>query len=282
MDMLPVIAQQGQGFNFGGLLNFLILFLAFGGPAIGYIVKKVKEQAEIKAARDQRRQMERESLRQTQVVERTAPADERAEAADRQRAMRELAMRRQAQLQELRQRQIESARQRQSQQRPDTDDEDDLRRLTGTPAPQVRQTPTASPGGQIPGAPPAGPIITPGARGPARGVPASSSRTPSVLAPTQRRRQPSQPSPPPVGSGTPSARPTQQAGTAQDGPRSPIPLPKTVAARRSGGRLGVRAMFFDDHNKPRSKDDLRRAFALSEIFAKPVSMRPGVGGVGES
>ena len=271
MDTLLTIAQQGGGFNFGGLLQILVLLLAFGGPLLGWIVKKVKEQAELKAARDRQREMERETLRTTQVVQRESPSSERSVAEERQEAMRDLAMRRQAQLQELRQRQIEAARQRQAGQSQQPSREDDIGALTGIPgtaAPQVRATPSPSGGQGIGG----GSGVTPLVPGSARQRQAGGQqalRPPPVVAPPPRRRQPQ----------APARTEPAKAAPARPKKKEQAP-PNPVEARRQGGRLGVRAMFFDDHNKPRSKHDLRRAFALSEIFGKPISMREEGGGIG--
>ena len=277
MQIVPFIAQQGQGFNFGGLLQILVLLLAFGGPLLGWIVKKVKEQAELKAARDRQRNMERESLRSTEVVQRESPSSERIQAQERQREMRDLAMRRQAQLQELRQRQMEVARQRQSRDAQRPSDDDDIAALTGIPgtaSPQARRTPSQTPnvpGGGVPSGG-QGPVpLAPGTRR----VPAQGLRTPPVVAPTQRRRPQDTPK-------QPSAKVAPQCAQAEARSRTEVPkvAPLPGAPKVKKG-LGVRSMLFDDHNTPRSKDDLRRAYALQEIFAKPVSMRKEIGGIGE-
>lgn len=106
--------------NFPGLMNFLVFFLAFGLPLIGWVFGKVKEQREAKQLRDEMKRRREEQLRtgRTGDVEQAAPASRpsrisgRVDAADesggvsaeRQR-LQDLAAKRQAQLRELRARQ---------------------------------------------------------------------------------------------------------------------------------------------------------------------------------
>ncbi len=257
MTYWTTIAQQGQGFNFSGLLQLVVIVLAFGMPAIGWIFKKVKEQAEIKSSRDRQRQVERDSLRQTEVVERVRPGDERAEQTERQRAMRDLAMRRQAQLQELRQRQLEAAKQRQAQKAERTSNED-ATTLRSTPTPQVRQAPTSAPQAQ------------PGTGGSV--IPGGPLRSPQVVTPTQRRRQqvPAQPQMrQPANRPAPSRPPADRKATSA----TPSTVPTISAARRPADRLGVRGMFFGSDGRPLPHEQLRRALLMSEVLSKPISMR---------
>lgn len=249
----------------GNWLQLLLYLLILAGPAIGWAIKKVKEQAAVKAERERRRNLEYESLRTTQVVDRKSPSDEQSEAVERQRAMRELALRRQAQLQELRQRQIEAARQRQQQRGPNAPQPGEgLSALVGgAQAPQqgsLTSTPTPAP---------LRPAHTP------QQTP-QAPRRPAAITPPQRQRQPQPRQKQPAPIRRPEAQRPARVKPAK--PSVPPVVPGVVpgvTARGSG--IGVRSLLFARDGGRRSKDELRRLFALNEVLSKPVSMRKGPG-----
>ncbi len=266
---------MGNTFNW---LQLLIALLLVGGPVLGTIIGKLKEQAALKRARDETKRRQQEALRTTQVIERTNEESE-TEEDRRSVAMRELAARRQAQLRELRRRQAQSQTGQQAN--------------TGG---GVLRAPSSSPSGggggggagtSIPG----GPFPTPTGRG---------QRQQQREAQRQQRRQQRggqqrparRESTPPVRDrqGPDADRPTADRigdrikesaiavgstpirsgaiGTSAIGEQST----EDKSSARSNIHDGVRSMLFgaDGHV---DHDKLRKAVALTEVLGTPTSLR---------
>ena len=248
--------------------QLLILLLAIGAPAISWIFGKLREQAELKKARDTAKRRQDDSLRTTQLTNRSAPAP--TPETQRERERQELAARRQAQLRELRQRQYERAT------RPGTVVRGPAPTGARPQVPQMPRQPTPrSPGPLRPGipAPPTTarrtpPVAAPARPGPGRPMPAPARPTP----PSTARR--STGAPPPV------ARPRVEPAGRKP---APTPVAKTEAVARGhnvevarehrGVGRDVRGMLIGPDGETRSRADLARAIALTEVFGPPISLR---------
>lgn len=243
----------------GNLTQLLILLLAIGAPALSWVFGKLREQAELKKARDAARRRHEESLRTTHLTERS-PA-RLSPQEQRQRERQDLAARRQAQLRELRQRQHERVS------RPGTV-------VVRGPGPTMPQRPAPRPVGPLrPGVP----------------APPTGRRTPPVVAPP--RSAPGRRMPPVAGSAptTPVRRPTIVPGPtarARGEEKRPEPARGGIAATEIGqGRAvealrrprgvgpDVRGMLIGADGRPRPRTELAKVVALAEVLSSPIALR---------
>lgn len=243
---------MGQGWS-----SLLIIALAFGAPAISWLFGKLKEQHELKKARDAARERQQESLRATHIVDRTErPAPEQ----QRERQVSDLAARRQAQLRELRERQARSTSTPPVVTRAPSAPTRPTPTRSNPPAPPARQPQPLRPGvpaSRRPG--PRPPRTTPPQARPAPPRPVQTARP--VPVPSSRRRS----SPPP-----PPAKP--RLGT-------PAPLPSPIAgdgsspSRRLNISKGVHRTLGGATRTKRSRESIAQAMALVEVLSPPISLR---------
>lgn len=259
----------------GGLIQILIIVFLLSLSGIGWLARKLQEQAELKRQRETRKRIEEEILR----TGRDPREQDRSRAlTPEQRRMREIAARRQAQLEELRRRR--TARQQQPTQRTQTG---------GRTPPVVMGpgAPTATPprpagAGRQPGwtgvdVPP--PITRPGQqqRGPAQTQPqqrpaarSRSARSQSAGAPPlidrsaqrrseqQRRPEPTRPDP------------RKGLGAIADAPE--IQSVEELLKKTPGETQRAQAAS-TSRLLPRSRADLRRAVVMMEVLGPPLSER---------
>lgn len=229
---------------------------------ISWIVGKLREQAEIKRAKDEARRRQDEQLRTGRAS--GAPGGPAGNAPAGASAQ-ELAARRQAQLEALR-------KQQQMNQRA---------RAVGTAAPRPMNQPPAAPSGPR--------SMGPDPRQVGFGVPQTATRGPTPLpgqpqkpaarpqqSPQQQRKQSQQ-------RGEPSRQQRRTEVVAQPfEPPAPPPVvrrsafappPPVAAPVHAEVRAGPKGLLFNADGKARSPAELRRAFALMEVLSPPLSMR---------
>lgn len=278
-------------------IQFVILILAFAAPAIGTAVQKLREQQEIKRRRDDLRRQREEALRtgrggaaEAGVAE--APAAKPGAASRDPQRLRELAAKRQAQLEALRERQRAQAARRR---------EDGGEGSRETP---VVLVPPGGGGGRGGGGVAAPPRLPQRSRGPVGGGGGGAVGRPAGQAGSGR----------PVVRGAEAARRRERASAAParvvdrvelsgvrrgDGGRGSESVRRLVRSsapgageRRRGRTRGtarrVRELLMVEGASSRlgraeRSERLAALFALQEVLARPMSMRPdedrGVGGV---
>lgn len=240
----------------------LFFLLVFFGMSVGsWVIGKLREQAKIRHSRDQARREFEERLRTGQV----APGPNASPAPAPSPQAQDLAERRQAQLRELR-RQQEEGRGRGSTVL--------VGRPTGPTMPQ--RTVVVGRGGQgpgvtLPGGVRTGPTTTqiPGRR-PQAPVPAA----PPTVDPRlehQRRRAAEQ---------AERDRARREAAAAEEAAIREETLRRTVTARPQeeiaaglSAPINVRSLLIGPAGRGRPREELRRLIAVSEVLAKPVSLR---------
>jgi hypothetical protein len=227
---------------------------------LSWIIGKLREQAEIKRAKDEARRRQDEQLRTGRSS--GAPAANAPAGASAQ----ELAARRQAQLEALR-------KQQQINQRA---------RAVGTAAPRPMGQPGGPPGGPRP--------MGPDPRQPGFGVPQTTTRGPTPLpgqqpqrpaarpqqAPQQQRKQNQQ-----RGESSRQQRRIEVVAQPFEPPEPPpvvrrsafAPPPPAAAPVHAEVRAGPKGLLFNADGRARSPAELRRAFALMEVLSPPLSMR---------
>ena len=245
--------------------DLLIVLIMLGAPFLQWLIVKLREQADIAKKKRESERAQNEALRTGRPVQNApAPAAPKADAASRQQRLRE-----------LRQKQIEQANQRKQQPR--------------SPV-SVRTGGTATTGGAAP-APvrraPAAPVPTRAPQAPTRPVPAPSSRQPSPIAPggpgvserarqiEELRRQQQQR----LEQGRSDVERAVRAG--QDGTQKYESVFAT--ARRARGESAEVEEPEQEQPSPvvlasvklrtLTRDDIRRAVVLTEVFAPPIGLR---------
>ncbi len=244
--------------------QFYLFAIVASLSLLSWIVGKLREQAEIKRAKDEARRRQDEQLRTGRAA--GAPGGAAANAPAGASAQ-ELAARRQAQLEALR-------RQQQMNQRS---------RAVGTAAPRPMGQPGGPPGGPRP--------MGPDQRQVGFGVPQTVTRGPTAL---PGQPQPQRPAARPQQTTLPQRKQNQQRGeptrpqrrpevAAQpfDPPAPPpvvrrsafAPPPPVAAPVHAEVRAGPKGLLFNPDGRVRSPAELRRAFALMEVLSPPLSMR---------
>lgn len=257
------------------LIQLLIIVALTGLSGLGWLVRRLQEQAALRRAEQERERRRLESLRTGRPVEEDAPRALPQAAARRQ--LEELAQRRAAQLQELRR--LQQARQRAGA---------GLSLPVRTPGTSSRQRPMQGGRVSIPGT--TGPTV-PGTR-PAR-------RMQGPIAPPVTRRQAPPARTSPEQSEYNRRRAKQDADKAQQikqsvraqraeeslkaqsrGPLIARPQAPGAEAQRGHAKPGPEAP--QRPESPRrvatvlhgmSRDDWRRAFLCQEVFGAPLSIR---------
>jgi len=221
----------------------LVIILIFAGiSTLSWVFGKLREQAELKRARDDARKRRDEELRTGRSEQEPSPAAARPTAA--QSRAQELAARRQAQLEQLR-------RQQQSRAQVTLPGGVVIVRTPQTPGPVSRgqsvprraPTPTQSPG-----------IPVPPRKSTTRPT-LPQSRIPSVQRPAQIAQPPA-----------PAARPVAAA------PKISTPI-HDPAVDHDSPHSAVRALLRGAPGQPRSARDLRALFGVMEVLGPPVALR---------
>jgi FtsZ-interacting cell division protein ZipA len=250
----------------GQYMNLIVLLIIIGVSVISFVFRKLQEEAERRAARDEKARREMERLRTGRE-----PGPE-TESADQMQRAQELQARRQAQLQELRRRQQERAR---TQQTTVTLEEARI-------GPASAQ-PTANAG--------TGAGTAPSRQSPIVWVPGSSGPTVPQRSPTTARRPqtPQTAGTKPRQQTTPTARPqvaTRPQQTTRHEPLGkpaskslfrappppPPPPPPVVPAREVYDRTGKRTPLTKSV-RPGSAEEWRRAIIMHEILSPSLAMR---------
>ncbi len=230
--------------------QLIAVAIIFGISFLGWLYRKLKEQAAIKRIEDQRRRREEEILRTGRDPHAAPPGPEVLEERRRQQ---EVASRRESELQELRRRQGA--------------------RMGGPIAPGPGSAAPTSGGGiliQIPGT--AGPIVV-------KPVPRAT-RPPSAPPRTPQRQATPQPRPPrpartragPAGKPPkrPAPRPLEPTTPPLESPQEARPLtgasPETPGSGATEARPGLLG-------QPMSPEDWRRALVTREILSAPLALR---------
>jgi hypothetical protein len=263
LSTIPFIAQSGSTQNW---LQLIMLLVVFGGSFLSWMAKKLSEKAEQKRRQDALERRQAEALRTGRPVPEAAPAA--APETDRQR---ELAARRQAQLQELRRRQQERARKGAATGRP-----------AGPTPPAMPQRPQAgvrAPRGPAPGSPI--PQRRTG-RGEDRGAPPPLVVIPGSSGPIVVGRVPSPRSPAPAPASRPQ-RAVQRRGVQRAA--APPSLESVRPAPQRFTELSEAAPALQTQvvsppspvisGVPRSPQDWRRAILAREILSPPLALRRG-------
>ena len=288
----------------GGNTQMLIVFLlAFGAPALSWIVTKLKEQHEIKQERTRIRNAEEEALRTGKTAERRAEAEPATEAGRSQRQLQDLAERRKAQLEALRARQQQAEAAGAAPASAYDVSEDEQAREREAAARRAERARAFLQGN----APPAPTTRAPGTQPPVRRGPSGQPiRLPSgtvVRAPQQARPAPQQPGRRSPAQAGPQQRQGQQRQAAQRPARTPQrqqpqrPQPRrerpvagpadvpsiagsegriaSLGASAGGKSVGrqVREMFVDANGRPRGRHELIKVIAATEVLGKPMCQR---------
>jgi hypothetical protein len=276
---LPILAQSGGGSQ--QWVQLIVFLIILAGSGLSWVFKQLQAKAELKRRMDAAERRKLEALRTGRDVGAEQPVPGESSVTDRQR---ELAARRQAQLQELRRRQMERARAQTS----------GSPRPPGSPRPAgepTRQTPLVI----IPGStgpivvertapremarPPARPertapreIPRPVARPEARESPREAPRHPASISSTRQA-----PQPPKGGRG-------KRGKAGQPAPR-PVPAPSQSITRdrftelsETAPAMQVSKVTADSPvmlGVPLTPEDWRRAIMAREILARPLSVRAG-------
>jgi hypothetical protein len=253
----------------GGNFHLIIVLLFFAFSAISWVVGKLREQAAIKKARDEMKRTRDEELRTGRAVAPPAPT-RGGELAE----LRELAMKRQQQLQQMRDMQKRG---------PQTARSGTPEILVGAPLPVPglpnRPGTLSAPG--IPG--------TPGIPGRPRPIPPQTVRPvplpnrgvqdirPGTPTPRQQKNPPMSRRDAP-GRGEADFRPPYTVEPSAprrlvaDTPEPNHAIGDSAASRRAAP-IGLSALLGTAGTRP-TASDMRRAIILNEIFSKPVGARP--------
>lgn len=250
--------------------HLIVLLIVFGMSAVSWIVGKLREQAAIKRMRDELKRRQDEELRTGRLLEAPEPTEKRGELAE----LRELAIKRQQQLEQMRRSQKQQA---------------ETQVIVVSPSqapPPVRRGPG------VPGVP--GGIGGPGGPGfPVKktGFPGGPTRTqvPQPLPspkPAQRPATPSTRSPqvvrqraqPPERASAGFAEPPKPRRPVADPPSAIQSAPQEqadgylIAEARRVGPVGIAGMLGLAGGKV-TVADLRRQIVLGEILGQPLSLR---------
>lgn len=287
-------------------VSTLMFLVVVGAPAISWLIQKLKAQHEIKQERDRVRAAEEQALRTGQIAERRPAPEPTTPTGRSQQQLQDLAARRKAQLEALRARQqqqqqggaaiptaeADHAMHREARAANVTPEElarereAEARRaerarafLAGTSAPPAPGVPTPTRVPQRPGMQPQPSRRPPGVASRQQQQVASGQqrrRPPQQVSPSQRRAQESPgraPQPAPTRRvQRERSRAPGSAIAASEGRVVPLARGQHGAGRSTGG---VRSLFVDSTGRPRSKEDLRRIIAATEVLGPPVSMRSG-------
>lgn len=256
-------------------IQLIILLLFVGFSVVSWVIRKLQEQSQVRRIQTERERRELEMLRTGRALEPETPPVATGADSDR---LRDLAARRQAQLQELRRRAQERTR---------------AERGPGGPG---RESPVVS----IPGS--AGPIVVertrtprpPVAAPPPRPVPLGRSPAPVRRSgqgaaqppiasrtarmgpsPADQRRRPAQPPQrePSRRRAEPVTRPAAPPPPAAEAPSpAAVPPPQLVGSHRGSFSTGA-VMVAGQKLTP---DEWRRAFIVKELLSAPIALRdPG-------
>lgn len=256
-------------------IHLIILLLFVGFSVISWVVRKLQEQAQIRRIQAERERRELEMLRTGRVRDADAPPVATGGEGDR---LRDLAARRQAQLQELRRRAQERMRAERGEGGPRQ--ESPVVYIPGSAGPVVvergrtpRPPATTPPPRPVPAGRTPVPVRRPGQGGqpvtprPARVGPAPepqrrrSAQPPPVREPSRRRAEPV---------ARPSAPPPPRVDPAAAVP--PAPVAAGAAARRGPVAAGAALL----GGRRMTPEEWRRAFIMKELLSEPVGLRdPG-------
>lgn len=254
----------------GQWLNILLPLLFIGVPLLTSAIKKINEQAAIRKERESRKRAAQDELRSTQVVQRHGQLSQDSPEESQRAAMKQLADRRQQQLRELRAKQMREIEER----RATRERAVAARAAAGASVPKQRGP---RPGQQQTG----GTSGTDPRMARARQQQAQSGQAPLVARASQREQQRQQ---------AQQMRKQQRVNVQEQRSRQEQALRKAQQEAREAAQArieqaraaqaaptptSVRGMLFERSGKPRKPADIRRAIALTEVLAAPVSQRPG-------
>lgn len=278
--------MQGQN------LHLLILLLFFGFSAVSWVIGKLREQAAIKKARDEMKRARDEQLRTGRAPEPVAGGQPPPARTSELNELRELAAKRQRQLEQMREMQQQGLRaQRTAAQTPARDPRQAQVPMPfpipGIPLPAPKPGGAGGPGGM--GAP-GGPGVPRAPRPPTRRSGAQAGGGSTGLQdirpgqPMLRPKQSNAPKGEPGFVAPPAFRTLEQPVPRRLVPDEPKPGSDSGAVpgvARRAVPIGLAALLGRSDGGRPSPAEIRRAVILSEIFGPPVSARrPGESGVG--